>query len=837
MHVYHKAVPNAGPENPGFVHNHMDQATSITHAVRPATGTDTVAICITGVVDETATAELTGGSAPVIAAANEIQTVVSNETAGTLVLTYSGQTTAAIAWNATAAAVQSALEGLSNIGVGDVSATGGDLDQSAVEIEFTGALAATDVVLITSIDDVVISQAVRGRSSEAFALEGSINIPPGDSTYGPQVHVWSLNVADYAAEDVLDVIVADHDTLHSWTAILLIGQGLDLANVLDFGTDNFGDDTVAVATFGPAAVPVKGSKVIPIVAKGHSGHYLGAPTTVAVPFRYRALARAASDAMTLDTWLSAPVGITENIGSVGWAGPEHWASGALVLRPAVAAGGTTLSAALDAEEVSQWVEIAHSAGTMNTTVEVDLGSLPDDAVLVSAYIEFTHTSDVANRVRAVLVGIDGTDTTEAVEQQIGYTANPGQVHTVRTNAWTALADGSQLHEWARLGITFKSTTRHPLVTTHKIYWARMVIEYEPGGPSVASITPPVLQGDPVSWVYSSGAGLPQTHYQLMLIAGAVGDPETAAAAANPLNAGAGEIIYDSGRTAGAAVSSEDFEDIAIARGDTTYGVRVWTRLRSGVLFASEWATAVADVGTPATPTPAQGIDPVFNPATGGVDCTVTSGIGDIRAWLLRSEDSGATYQITPGSPFAVLASTPGQVISDFYAPLAVTGLRYQVTFDDGAARPTNIPLQVGADADTATPTTEWYAIVPDQPALNVVLDVADQTGPTAPHSTTISEQPGAAVIMTSDPLATRLSLRLRTMSPGDRVALRALFESGRAIRIVDIFGRSWLMRSVEGIGGRIISGAAGAGIRPTASETTGIRDAHIWTVDLIEVAS
>jgi hypothetical protein len=52
---------------------------------------------------------------------NERQDIIILATAGTYTLTYSGQTTGPIAYNASPATVQTALEGLSNIGVGQVS--------------------------------------------------------------------------------------------------------------------------------------------------------------------------------------------------------------------------------------------------------------------------------------------------------------------------------------------------------------------------------------------------------------------------------------------------------------------------------------------------------------------------------------------------------------------------------------------------------------------------------------------------------------------------------------------------------------------------------------------
>ncbi|MEU8682989.1 hypothetical protein [Streptomyces sp. NPDC048611] len=63
---------------------------------------------------------------PYAAVTNEVQTVTvtGGPTGGTFTLTYSGQTTAAIAYNATAAAVQTALVALSNVNAGDITVTG-----------------------------------------------------------------------------------------------------------------------------------------------------------------------------------------------------------------------------------------------------------------------------------------------------------------------------------------------------------------------------------------------------------------------------------------------------------------------------------------------------------------------------------------------------------------------------------------------------------------------------------------------------------------------------------------------------------------------------------------
>jgi hypothetical protein len=88
----------------------------------------------------------------VVGSVNEVQTVTitGTPTGGTFTLTYSGQTTAAIAYNATAAAVDSALEALSNVGAGQVAVTGGPGPGTPYVVTFTGTLAGKNVNQMTA---------------------------------------------------------------------------------------------------------------------------------------------------------------------------------------------------------------------------------------------------------------------------------------------------------------------------------------------------------------------------------------------------------------------------------------------------------------------------------------------------------------------------------------------------------------------------------------------------------------------------------------------------------------------------------------------------------------
>jgi len=83
------------------------------------------------------------GNVPV----NERQTVTRVATGGTFTLSFSGQTTAPVAFDADATALQTALEDLSNIAAGDVIVTGNA--GGPWTVDFAGALADTDVAQMT----------------------------------------------------------------------------------------------------------------------------------------------------------------------------------------------------------------------------------------------------------------------------------------------------------------------------------------------------------------------------------------------------------------------------------------------------------------------------------------------------------------------------------------------------------------------------------------------------------------------------------------------------------------------------------------------------------------
>ena len=85
---------------------------------------------------------------------NESQrlTVTGTPTGGSLTWTWSGQTTAAIAFNATAAQFQVLAEALSNIDVGEIAASGGPLPGTPIDYTFQNRLGGLNQPAATTTD-------------------------------------------------------------------------------------------------------------------------------------------------------------------------------------------------------------------------------------------------------------------------------------------------------------------------------------------------------------------------------------------------------------------------------------------------------------------------------------------------------------------------------------------------------------------------------------------------------------------------------------------------------------------------------------------------------------
>ena len=103
----------------------------------------------------------------IAAGTNEVQAIFSTATGGTFTLTYSAQTTGAIAWDATAQDVEDALVALSNIAPGDVSVAGSNA--SGWYVTFMGTLAAQNVAQMT----IAVGSLTGGTALVQTITEGS----------------------------------------------------------------------------------------------------------------------------------------------------------------------------------------------------------------------------------------------------------------------------------------------------------------------------------------------------------------------------------------------------------------------------------------------------------------------------------------------------------------------------------------------------------------------------------------------------------------------------------------------------------------------------------------
>jgi len=154
---------------------------------------------------------------------NEVQTLSitgGTPTTGTFKLTLNGQTTGAIAYNATAADIQTALAALSGIEAGDVVITGTDLSTGDITVTFGGNLAGLDITKMTVSDDSsmdagVVSVVETTKGNDGWIHRNSNNI--SDALTGITLNLHDVTDAD----DPVEITVS-----RSTTAISKKIQGL-----------------------------------------------------------------------------------------------------------------------------------------------------------------------------------------------------------------------------------------------------------------------------------------------------------------------------------------------------------------------------------------------------------------------------------------------------------------------------------------------------------------------------------------------------------------------------------------------------------------------------------
>lgn len=164
-----------------------------------------------------------------VAGNNEVQDITFSLTpdAGSFILSFRGQSTSAIAFNATASTIQAALEGLSSVGTGNVSVTGSITNPTGLTITFLNA--GPDGLGLRDVDAITFSSntLVQGATAVAITVtettkgvpQGSVNLLATET--GPQA------AAAGSAKNIDTPIAGWDSTVNPLDATLGVGDETD----------------------------------------------------------------------------------------------------------------------------------------------------------------------------------------------------------------------------------------------------------------------------------------------------------------------------------------------------------------------------------------------------------------------------------------------------------------------------------------------------------------------------------------------------------------------------------------------------------------------------------
>lgn len=824
-----KTIGTAATEDPGSFSYVNDESTVVTVALRPATAPPGVTFILAASSSHTAAS--TGGTIldALLESIDEVQELNSTLTSGTFTITFDGDTTANINWDDTAASIETAINNA--IGANEVRCSGGPLDEGPVSVEFIGSTYdATDLALMTtSNSNVTVTEVVKGAVGGGWAHEGDINVPRSGGSYEPQTRLYSLSPAAYIPGQRISVATSSQLSVKTWTVVLTIWTGLDTSNPVEtFGTQLTGTDMQG--EIGAITPATSGSIVLAAVSKAlvSANFYDTAIGGTVAPARATVAATAVADSMSLDIFHSPPVDDSEfDFGPATWRLEEAFSTGSVSLKPETApTGGLDMADVLLAEGESTWAEIAATAGDLYEVVEMDLGSLPNDAYVIGASVRFAHSADAEHRISATPCAITaGGEIVLAEDPRLGYMPLPlGSIVTEEGERIDSLADGTDWNDYTRYGIAFRSTAGAPNLSTHKVYWAEVVLDVLEGGPLVTNVAGPVNNGDSVTWTYSSAGGHPQTHYQVMFIAGASQDPDSAVIG-NPWSATAGDLIYDSGQLAGPNIRSFIAENFPLSRGDCTVAVRSWARL-AGRSIPSDWATANYNITGSPPSTPTVNTSATFDETRGIVSVVGTTPSNATRLFLHRSIDGGSTYQVcrTPASLAEVGTSTQGTVY-DVEPPNGVEVI-YRLGCDSG-----DMSEAVWITESTKTWTVDrWYLQAPAEPDESITLNiVAGTLSRSRPRPSQLVQGSDSAMVVSSPELLATWEMRIRVTDRSEREALDTLLSRSDALRLVSVLGDTYTVRPYDDVTETMQRWQA------LSTETTPLRDSHEVTLKLAEV--
>lgn len=170
---------------------------------------------LTGVGADVTVTTLTEGVSPV----NEVQKVFVAAVGGTFTLTYSGQTTAPIPYNANITTVRSALENLSNVNDGDIHVAG---SAGNYYITFVGTKAGTNQAPLVA-SSAGLASALAGGTVGTVVVGTPVQTRPTAIAFPPRkARIWEGMLCTINVEDTPGV-----DLVANSAALKLYEQGVD----------------------------------------------------------------------------------------------------------------------------------------------------------------------------------------------------------------------------------------------------------------------------------------------------------------------------------------------------------------------------------------------------------------------------------------------------------------------------------------------------------------------------------------------------------------------------------------------------------------------------------
>lgn len=148
------------------------------------------------------------------AGVDEVQQIeiLNDVTGGTFTLTFEGQTTSALDFDASAADVDTALDALSNVTDGDVAVTGGPLPATPISVQFTGATwGEQNVDAMTGDAGGLTQDPIVGTITtiQNGGGAGSVNLPAYVHTQVSASTTWTIN-HNLGRNPMINLIVGGH---------------------------------------------------------------------------------------------------------------------------------------------------------------------------------------------------------------------------------------------------------------------------------------------------------------------------------------------------------------------------------------------------------------------------------------------------------------------------------------------------------------------------------------------------------------------------------------------------------------------------------------------------